>query len=232
MKKVLLLTVGLVAGVPSLSAQAASISAGAIEVCGASYWREMQLPSDALVLTPSHAEMDGNEVLVRLPDRGGTLRGVALNPIMADHLEAAVSRERIAIAIVKGKMTVHAVILHGTAGKYSGPPECVPLTVPTRVAAKSITRASASICPAGTRHVGITVKGSDSSAPVVVMPFEGGDYSSSKTVRWDLSGPKAKRTQFVAECNPNEEGFAGVTMRDIPLGVDGCAFAEGQFTCQ
>ena len=90
---------------------------------------------------------------------------------------------------------------------------------------------AASLCPAGTRTVVITDTTPD--FPIVVMPSSGGDYDENNPVQtFDVSG--AKTTQFVAHCNPNEEGRAGITDVPLPLGISSCTFdkATGSLTCQ
>lgn len=89
---------------------------------------------------------------------------------------------------------------------------------------------AASLCPAGTQSVRLVVKGGDPKAPVVVMPYEGGDFSTSDATRWEFS-EEQKGAAFEALCSPNAIGFAGATRVDIPAGVAECAFRKGSLNC-
>lgn len=89
---------------------------------------------------------------------------------------------------------------------------------------------AASLCPAGTQNVRITVKGGDPKAPVIVMPYEGGDFSTSAATRWDFT-EQTTATAFEAACAPNAVGFAGATKVAIPTGATECAFRKGSLNC-
>ena len=89
---------------------------------------------------------------------------------------------------------------------------------------------AASLCPVGTQNVRIALKGGDPKAPAFVMPYEGGDFSTSDAIRWDFSDQKTGAT-FVAACYPNAVNRMGAVMVDIPAGVAECAFRKGSLNC-
>ena len=104
------------------------------------------------------------------------------------------------------------------------------LLVLAALAVTSVPASAASLCPAGTQNVRITVKGGDPKAPVVVMPYEGGDFSTSDATRWEFADQPAGAS-FEAACSPVATGFAGATKVDIPSGVAECAFRKGSLNC-
>lgn len=89
--------------------------------------------------------------------------------------------------------------------------------------------AATSLCPAGTKTVGLI---QDSGVPGIPVEFppDSGAYGESSVQSWDIS---AVQGTVQVQCNPNAEGFAGQTVKNIPAGSKNCQFdtATGNFSC-